>query len=87
MIARIWRGWALALFDAQISNRHLDLAARYLRAASQGLYTIGTRGQRGGDRRPAPDRAGQKSASLSQESQAFVDSRAPEFSLSGRTRR
>ena len=28
---------ALALFDAQIGNRHLDLAARYLRAASQGL--------------------------------------------------
>jgi len=38
---------ALALFDAQIGNRHLDLAARYLRAASQGLYTIGARGQRG----------------------------------------
>ncbi len=35
---------ALALFDAQIGNRHLDLAARYLRAAGKGFYTIGSSG-------------------------------------------
>ena len=35
---------ALALFDAQIGSRHLDLAARYLRAAGQGFYTIGSSG-------------------------------------------
>ncbi len=35
---------ALALFDAQIGNRHLDLAARYLRAAGKGYYTIGSSG-------------------------------------------
>ncbi len=35
---------ALALFEAQIGSRHLDLAARYLRAAGQGFYTIGSAG-------------------------------------------
>jgi 2-oxoisovalerate dehydrogenase E1 component len=35
---------ALALFDAQLGNRHLDLAARYLRAAGHGFYTIGSSG-------------------------------------------
>ncbi|HKF34659.1 MAG TPA: thiamine pyrophosphate-dependent enzyme, partial [Jatrophihabitantaceae bacterium] len=35
---------ALALFDAQIGNRHLDLAARYLRADGHGFYTIGSSG-------------------------------------------
>jgi 2-oxoisovalerate dehydrogenase E1 component len=37
-------GVALALFDAQLGNRHLDLAARYLRAAGHGFYTIGSSG-------------------------------------------
>ena len=37
-------GMALALFDDQIGNRHLDLAARYLRAAGHGFYTIGSSG-------------------------------------------
>jgi 2-oxoisovalerate dehydrogenase E1 component len=37
-------GLALALFDSQLGNRHLDLAARYLRAAGQGFYTIGSSG-------------------------------------------
>jgi 2-oxoisovalerate dehydrogenase E1 component len=37
-------GLALALFDAQLGNRHLDLAARYLRAAGHGFYTIGSSG-------------------------------------------
>jgi 2-oxoisovalerate dehydrogenase E1 component len=35
---------ALELFDAQLGNRHLDLAARYLRAAGDGFYTIGSSG-------------------------------------------
>jgi len=37
-------GLALELFDAQLGNRHLDLAARYLRAAGDGFYTIGSAG-------------------------------------------
>jgi 2-oxoisovalerate dehydrogenase E1 component len=37
-------GLALELFDAQLGNRHLDLAARYLRAAGHGFYTIGSAG-------------------------------------------
>ncbi|HEY7859291.1 MAG TPA: thiamine pyrophosphate-dependent enzyme [Candidatus Nanopelagicales bacterium] len=35
---------ALALFDAQAASRHLDLAARLLRAQGQGFYTIGSAG-------------------------------------------
>ncbi|MEO6820996.1 MAG: thiamine pyrophosphate-dependent enzyme [Candidatus Nanopelagicales bacterium] len=35
---------ALALFDAQVASRHLDLAARLLRAQGQGFYTIGSAG-------------------------------------------
>jgi 2-oxoisovalerate dehydrogenase E1 component len=32
---------AIAVFDAQAGSRHLDLAARYLRADGHGFYTIG----------------------------------------------
>jgi 2-oxoisovalerate dehydrogenase E1 component len=35
---------AIAVFDAQAGSRHLDLAARYLRAAGHGFYTIGSAG-------------------------------------------
>ena len=35
---------AVALFDAQVGSRHLDLAARYLRAEGHGFYTIGSAG-------------------------------------------
>jgi 2-oxoisovalerate dehydrogenase E1 component len=35
---------AIALFDAQAGSRHLDLAARYLRAEGRGFYTIGSAG-------------------------------------------
>src|SRR4051812_21648200 len=35
---------ALALFDAQAASRHLDLAARWLRAEGDGYYTIGSAG-------------------------------------------
>jgi 2-oxoisovalerate dehydrogenase E1 component len=34
----------LGLFDAQAGSRHLDLAARYLRAEGRGFYTIGSAG-------------------------------------------
>src|SRR5436190_16913269 len=42
--SRLTGGLALELFDAQLGNRHLDLAARYLRAAGDGFYTIGSSG-------------------------------------------
>ncbi|HTW19325.1 MAG TPA: thiamine pyrophosphate-dependent enzyme [Mycobacteriales bacterium] len=35
---------ALALFDAQVGNRALDLEARALRASGRGFYTIGSAG-------------------------------------------
>ncbi len=38
---------ALALFDAQLGSRHLDLAARWLRAQGKGYYTIGSSGHEG----------------------------------------
>ncbi|MGW6693602.1 thiamine pyrophosphate-dependent enzyme [Rhodococcus sp. NPDC054953] len=37
----------LDLFDAQLVSRHLDLAARRLRAAGRGYYTIGSAGHEG----------------------------------------
>ncbi|MDA4110526.1 thiamine pyrophosphate-dependent enzyme [Mycolicibacterium holsaticum] len=40
-------GDCLALFDAQIGSRHLDLAARWLRAQGRGYYTIGSSGHEG----------------------------------------
>jgi 2-oxoisovalerate dehydrogenase E1 component len=38
---------ALELFDAQLASRHLDLAARWLRARRAGFYTIGSAGHEG----------------------------------------
>jgi 2-oxoisovalerate dehydrogenase E1 component len=38
---------ALELFDAQLASRHLDLAARWLRAQGAGYYTIGSSGHEG----------------------------------------
>lgn len=38
---------ALALFDSQLQSRHLDLAARWLRARGTGFYTIGSAGHEG----------------------------------------
>ena len=35
---------ALALLDAQLESRHIDLAARWLRAQGHGFYTIGSAG-------------------------------------------
>jgi 2-oxoisovalerate dehydrogenase E1 component len=40
-------GQAVALFDAQLGSRHLDLAARWLRAQGRGFYTIGSSGHEG----------------------------------------
>ncbi|MFF0815134.1 thiamine pyrophosphate-dependent enzyme [Rhodococcus sp. NPDC003318] len=37
----------LELFDAQLASRHLDLAARRLRASGHGYYTIGSAGHEG----------------------------------------
>ena len=37
----------LELFDSQIASRHLDLAARWLRAQGTGYYTIGSSGHEG----------------------------------------
>jgi 2-oxoisovalerate dehydrogenase E1 component len=38
---------AIELFDAQIASRHLDFAARALRARGEGFYTIGSSGHEG----------------------------------------
>jgi 2-oxoisovalerate dehydrogenase E1 component len=38
---------ALELFDSQLTSRHLDLAARWLRARGRGFYTIGSSGHEG----------------------------------------
>ena len=35
------------LFDAQLASRHLDVAARWLRAQNAGFYTIGSSGHEG----------------------------------------
>ncbi|WP_199254707.1 thiamine pyrophosphate-dependent enzyme [Mycolicibacterium mengxianglii] len=40
-------GQAVDLFDAQLGSRHLDLAARWLRAQDKGYYTIGSSGHEG----------------------------------------
>ena len=37
----------LGLFDSQLGSRHLDLAARWLRALGEGFYTIGSSGHEG----------------------------------------
>ena len=38
---------AFELFDSQLTSRHLDLAARWLRERGQGFYTIGSSGHEG----------------------------------------
>ncbi|MGE0434054.1 MAG: thiamine pyrophosphate-dependent enzyme [Planctomycetota bacterium] len=45
--AQLTGGLALQLFASQIASRHLDLAARELRAKNQGFYTIGSSGHEG----------------------------------------
>lgn len=40
-------GVCLALFDVALGSRHLDLAARWLRAQGKGYYTIGSSGHEG----------------------------------------
>nr|WP_029112399.1 thiamine pyrophosphate-dependent enzyme [Mycobacterium sp. URHB0044] len=46
-VAGLGRDEALALFDAQLGSRHLDLAARWLRSHGRGYYTIGSSGHEG----------------------------------------
>src|SRR4051794_33394842 len=38
---------ALELFDAQLTSRHLDLAARWLRSFNEGFHTVGSAGHEG----------------------------------------
>jgi 2-oxoisovalerate dehydrogenase E1 component len=45
--ARLSGERALQLFDSQLQSRHLDLAARWLRARGTGYYTIGSSGHEG----------------------------------------
>ena len=45
--ARLTAERAAALFDSQLQSRHLDLAARWLRARGTGFYTIGSCGHEG----------------------------------------
>jgi 2-oxoisovalerate dehydrogenase E1 component len=45
--ARLTGARALQLFDSQLQSRHLDLAARWLRARGTGFYTIGSAGHEG----------------------------------------
>jgi len=40
-------GQCLAVFDAVLGSRHLDLAARWLRSQGKGYYTIGSSGHEG----------------------------------------
>ena len=42
--ARLTGRMALAVFDAMVASRNLDLAARYLRREGPGVYTIGSAG-------------------------------------------
>jgi 2-oxoisovalerate dehydrogenase E1 component len=42
--ARLTGSEAMALFEAQVTSRHLDLAARWLRSRDQGYYTIASAG-------------------------------------------
>jgi 2-oxoisovalerate dehydrogenase E1 component len=41
---RLTRRMAVAVFDAMVASRNLDLAARYLRKEGPGVYTIGSAG-------------------------------------------
>jgi 2-oxoisovalerate dehydrogenase E1 component len=45
--AALTGAWARQLFDAQLTSRHLDLAARWLRSFNEGFYTIGSSGHEG----------------------------------------
>ncbi|GIH17032.1 thiamine pyrophosphate-dependent enzyme [Rugosimonospora africana] len=44
---RLTGAQASRLFDAQVTSRHLDLAARWLRGFGEGYYTIGSAGHEG----------------------------------------
>jgi 2-oxoisovalerate dehydrogenase E1 component len=44
---RLTGAQAVELFEAQLTSRHLDLAARWLRSFGEGFYTIGSAGHEG----------------------------------------
>jgi 2-oxoisovalerate dehydrogenase E1 component len=46
-LTRLTPARCLELFDAQLASRHLDVAARWLRATGAGHYTIGSSGHEG----------------------------------------
>ena len=73
---------ALALFDSQLQSRHLDLAARYLRARGTGFYTIGSAGHEGNAAVAAALRVSDP-ALLHYRSGAFYAERARQYLQSG----
>jgi 2-oxoisovalerate dehydrogenase E1 component len=66
---------ARRLFDAQLTSRHLDLAARWLRSFNEGFYTIGSAGHEG-DAVVAAALRGDDPALLHYRSGAFYCARA-----------
>ncbi len=68
---------ALELFEAQLTSRHLDLAARWLRSFGEGYYTIGSAGHEGNAAVAAAVR-GTDPALLHYRSGAFYCARAAE---------
>jgi 2-oxoisovalerate dehydrogenase E1 component len=73
---------AQQLFDAQLTSRHLDLAARWLRSFNEGFYTIGSSGHEGNAAVAAALRAGDP-ALLHYRSAAFFLVRAEESGTDG----
>ncbi|HEX8343900.1 MAG TPA: hypothetical protein VF657_04040, partial [Actinoplanes sp.] len=45
--ARLTGARAAELFDAQLTSRHLDLAARWLRSFNEGFHPVGSSGHEG----------------------------------------
>ena len=73
----------LDLFDAQLASRHLDVAARWLRARGTGFYTIGSSGHEGNAGVAAALRLTDP-ALLHYRSGAFYLARAQQAAASGR---
>ncbi|MEU4691002.1 transketolase C-terminal domain-containing protein [Actinoplanes sp. NPDC023714] len=71
-----------ALFDAQLTARHLDLAARWLRSFNEGFATTGSAGHEG-DAAVAAALRGDDPALLHQRSAAFYCVRASDRAVSG----
>jgi 2-oxoisovalerate dehydrogenase E1 component len=82
--ARLTGARALQLFDSQLQSRHLDLAARWLRARGTGFYTIGSSGHEGNAAVAAALRVTDP-ALLHYRSGGFYAERARMYVASGRT--